>query len=457
MSPQRAARVSWERVSDVISSSMGLHFPPARWKDLERGLEGAARELGLADAAACAARLLESTPTREQLRVLASHLTIGETYFFRDTRLFEALRGSLLPDLIAARRTRRDHRLRLWSAGCCTGEEAYSLAILLHELLPDIAQWHVTLMATDVNPRFLQKAHAGVYGEWSFRGVPDAMRRRYFRATDDGRFALRGEIKRLVTFAQLNLVQDLFPSITSDTNAMDVIFCRNVLMYFTPEHMQAVVEKLRLALLPGGWLVVSPSEAAQSLFPGLSQVSYPGAILYRREKPAAATPRPAPAPPPAVVVPMRESTPPVRAAAAPAPAERPRTPDFAGSARACANQGALDQALEWCDKWVAAAKLDPAAHYLRAMVLLEQGEPSQAALALQRTVYLEPAYAMAHVSWGNLAHTQGLEGEARRHYLDALRVVQAMEPDDPVADSDGLTAGRLAETLAALTTTERTT
>ena len=150
-----------ERLSAHISGTMGLHFAPERWMDLQRGLAGAAKEFGYADAGECAAWLMSGALSKAQTQVLAQHLTIGETYFFREPRTFEALTSAVLPELI---RTRREsgRRLRVWSAACCTGEEPYSLAILLSQMIPDIADWHITILATVLNQRFLQKAVAGV-------------------------------------------------------------------------------------------------------------------------------------------------------------------------------------------------------------------------------------------------------------------------------------------------------
>ena len=234
-------------------------FPPERRADLQRALAAAAAEFGFADSASCAAEWLLSAPlTRPQLHTLASHLTIGETYFFREPHTFDALAGHILPALIRRRRG-RDQRLRLWSAACSfSGEEPYSLAILVRRLLPDWQDWHVKILATDINERFLRKAAAGVYGEWSFRQSPAGFKEQYFTPTADGRFAVAPQFRQCVSFAQLNLAGDSFPSLATDTNAMDVILCRNVLIYFTPAHAHKLVENLRHALMEEAWLAVSP-------------------------------------------------------------------------------------------------------------------------------------------------------------------------------------------------------
>ena len=281
----------WSQLSNLIAERMGLHFPRERWDDLQRGLAGAAQEFGFADAAACVGWLMSAPPTKAQIEVLASHLTIGETYFYRDKQTLEALAQNILPDLIRARRG-REQRLRFWSAACCSGEEPYSLAILLHRLLPDLADWRVTITATDINPRFLHKAVAGIYGEWSFRNAPPWLKERYFDRTADGRYAIVPEIGKMVTFAHLNLVEDVYPSLATDTNAMDLIFCRNVMMYFTPPQMGKLLGNLHHALVDGGWLAVSPSEASHALFPQFVSVNFPGAIFYQKSDATPGTEQP---------------------------------------------------------------------------------------------------------------------------------------------------------------------
>jgi chemotaxis protein methyltransferase CheR len=303
------------RLSELVARYMGLHFPRERWADLQRGLAGAADEFGFDDVAECAEWLLSAPLTKAQLQVLASHLTIGETYFFREKKTLGVLSSRVLPELIQARRG-REQRLRLWSAACCSGEEAYSLAILLRQILPDLAEWHVTILATDINPHFLRKAVAGSYGEWSFRDTPEGFKERFFTGAGDGRYAIRPEIKNLVSFEHLNLVEDVYPSLATDTHAMDVIFCRNVLMYFTPAQTRKVIGNLHRALIDGGWLAVGPSEASQALFPQFVTANFPGVILYQKGDAGCRakqtwTPTPIVRPPDSPPAPLPEMPPPV--------------------------------------------------------------------------------------------------------------------------------------------------
>lgn len=446
-------------VSEFVALRIGLHFPPERWRDVERGITAAASELGFPDVESCARALLSAPLTQAQLEVLASHLTVGETYFFREKKSFEALEEHILPELLRARRG-AERRLRIWSAGCCTGEEPYSVAMLLDRLIPDAEAWNVTILATDINPRFLRKAAEGVYGEWSFRDAPGWIRKRYFKARRDRRFELDPRIRKRVTFSHLNLAEDVYPSLPSNTNAMDVILCRNVLMYFTAERARQVAANFHRSLVDGGWLIVSPTETSNTLFSPFSAVQFPGAVLYRRA--GGAAPRLAaieyqpPAPQilfaPEPVAPQAEL--PEEAVAVESAAAPPRTPDAAGelarNARVCANEGRLGEASEWCEKAIAADKMNPAHYYLLATVRQEQGQLDAATQSLTRALYLDADFALAHFALGNLRLAQGRRPEAERHFTNALAVLRARAQEEVLPESDGLTAGRLAEIIASV-------
>ncbi|MBI4199222.1 MAG: chemotaxis protein CheR, partial [Chloroflexi bacterium] len=260
----------------LIASRLGLDFPEARQADLQRGILRSVQGGSLSDPEAYLAWLATLPDESPEWRRLASHLTVGETYFFRDRACFEALEQRVLPSLIAARQSEGILRLRLWSAGCATGEEAYSLAILLDRLLPAWTDWALTILATDINGEALEVARRGRYREWSFRGTPQGIRERYFHLRGAETFELDPRIRRMVTFAPLNLAEDGYPDVMTNTTAMDLILCRNVLMYFAREAQRATVARLQRALVPGGWLAVSPAEASADLLGPLVPVNFPG-------------------------------------------------------------------------------------------------------------------------------------------------------------------------------------
>lgn len=456
------------RLSDMLGTRIGLHFPVERWSDLERGIAAAASAFGMPDAKSCAHRIVSAPLTHREIEILASFLTVGETYFFREKRSFEVIEQHVLPALLRVREE-TGRRLRIWSAGCCTGEEPYSIAILLDRLVPNADAWNITLLATDINPTFLRKAAEGEYGEWSFRSTPEWVKDRYFQHVKAGRFRLDERLRKRVTFAYLNLADDAYPSLTSNTNAMDIIFCRNVLMYFSAERAQAVIDNLHRALVDGGWLIVSPAETSGTLFSRFTTVEFDGAIFYCKNAGAKAPRYVSPVP-----VSVNDSLPefwrlpeenisaaevlpePLRATSpsadsnddsAPVPPQQDKP---SRAARDCANQGRLDEAAEWCRKAIAGEKLNPAHQYLLSAIQQEQGQLDASAQSLMRALYLDPDFILAHYALGNLRQSQGRYREAQRHFDNAMASLRVHPPDEILPESDGLTAGRLMEIIVSM-------
>ncbi|MFZ4394568.1 MAG: CheR family methyltransferase [Kiritimatiellia bacterium] len=433
--------------SEFVAAHMGLHFPAERWPDLQRGIRNAAPEFGFADEEPCVRWLMSTALTRQQIEVLAGNLTVGETYFFREKQAFEVLAERVLPELVQSRRG-GERQLRVWSAACCTGEEAYSLAITLRRAIPDLKDWQVTILATDVNARFLHKAAVGVFGEWSFRGAPEWLKDEYFQRVEAGRYAILPDIRQMVRFEHLNLAEDAYPSLLTDTNAMDLIFCRNVLMYFTPAKSSQVLAQLHRSLVDGGWLALSATETSLATSRQFTVVSFDGATLHRK---TTCTPTSVVAPVAPVVWELPASAP------LPKPTvEPPRTASPADGievirlTRELANQGRLAEALTSAERLVLAEKLNPVAHYLRAMILQEQGALPEAAKALQRAVYLDHDFIIAHFALGNLARIAGRLKEAERHFTNTLYLLDRHGQDDILSESEGMTAGRLSEIIGSI-------
>ncbi len=219
---------------------------------------------------------LASTAGRDLLERLAARMTIGETHFFRIAPQVEALRMTVLPELIKRRMSTR--QLHIWSAGCSTGEEAYTLALLLREQLPMSNQWNLRLLATDLNDAALDIARAALYSEWSFRETPEQLRQKYF-VQESNRWRLLPSIRNMVEFRQMNLITGSLPSQPSAT-PLDLIVCRNVTIYFGAQTTQHLYTRFAAALAPGGWLVLGPSDPPPQTAL-LEPVHLPGAILWR--------------------------------------------------------------------------------------------------------------------------------------------------------------------------------
>jgi chemotaxis protein methyltransferase CheR len=263
-----------------IARTMGLHFTPERLFELDQKMATVARSAGYDSSEQYQLWLMSAPLSREQLDILARALTIGETYFLRDPVSYQVLEEQLIPDLITRRRA-TEKSLRLWSAGCSTGEEPYTLAILLSRIISDLATWNISLLATDINPQALVRGRQGVYSPWSFRNSP-AWLMDYFTKTESGRFEIVPRIRSLVRFDHLNLADDWTPGECGGTENLDVIFCRNVMLYFEPKQIERTMAKFHASLRDGGWLFVGPTEVDQRFLKGFTCLRFPGAFVLRK-------------------------------------------------------------------------------------------------------------------------------------------------------------------------------
>jgi chemotaxis protein methyltransferase CheR len=455
-----------------LRESYGLRLLPEKKAELSRAWDkvGGGERLGKVVAAPAA--------NAEILQRLLNALTVGETYFFRIQPHFDALRNVILPDIVGRRGDTK--RVRLWSAGCATGEEPYSLAMVILEVLPRGEGWDVEILATDVNTDFLASARDGFYRAWSFRKVDDYWRRTYFRTEGDG-FRLVPEVKRLVRFERANLMSEEECARATRREVFDLILCRNVTIYFDDNALARATGGVTERLAPGGWYLVGHAEP---LFPreGFELVNFPGAVAYRRltEAPPAAgrparAPRrepPKPAARPEGRAPSRPARAKTAAAASPvvdvaavdafiargddaqalAACERlAATRLDAGVAwrlgRVLGNLGRYDEALVWCRR---AAELDhasPYPYYIAALVYEELGDNRQAFEYLRRSLFVDKGFVLGHFSMANYHRWRRDEERAERFYRNVLELLASRADDDEVS-GDGLTAGRLRQIVA---------
>jgi chemotaxis protein methyltransferase CheR len=229
----------------------------------------------------------------------------------------------------------------------------------------------------------------------------------------------------------------------NNTSAMDLIFCRNVLLYFVPEQAQLVRQRLRQALVEGGWLVVAASELSQQHYAQFTSVGFPGAFVYRRDAQPHPGPRvllPLPAIKPVLVIP---------AAQAKTGMASPAALDLALTVRGLANRGQLPEALAACENALASDKLDSALHYLHASILQEQQQATAAQAALNRALYLDPTFVLAHFALGMVARQQGQPAAAEKSFKYTLGLLNSLEASQLLPEGEGLTAGRLMEIVSA--------
>jgi chemotaxis protein methyltransferase CheR len=217
--------------------------------------------------------------SHQEWKNLVLMLANPESFFFRDKGHFDLLEKHIIPDLI--QRNQLTRTIRICSAGCSTGEEPYSLAILCKELIPDLEQWNLMILGLDISSWAIEKAKAGIYRPWSFRNVVSEVKERYFKVSND-EYHIDPEIKKILKFQTCNLVKDSFPMPDSEIREIDLIICRNVFIYFTDTAISRVVEKFYDALQPDGYLLTGHAELYTQNLNKFQAKAFPEGIVYRR-------------------------------------------------------------------------------------------------------------------------------------------------------------------------------
>ncbi len=429
-----------DAMADGIAAHFGLRYPPDQYPALSRKLVQMAVEEGEGTAADLLVRLLAVPWTEEETAMLARALTVKETYFCRERPAFRALRDVVLPSLVRERDT-TGRAIQCWSAACATGEEAYSTAMLFWSALPVPESWDVRITATDIDPVALATAEEGRYSPWSFRNVPPGVIDRFFLREPGRTRSVAPALRRWVTFGRRNLVTDLPPE-TPGGRGYDLVICRNVLIYFTPEAIRTVIALLAGALREGGWLVVGITETPFVRDPALVAVPAEGITLFRKQQGSAPASRPSPIAAGIRREPLRPR-PTARLPPALPRADTPSGPDEAGSAHRYADRGDLATALAAADAALAADPLDPGLLYLRAVIIGEQGRTAEAMEAMRRVVYADPENILALYWLGVWALRVGRREHGRRSLREARVRCSAHPPGEPVPNGDGLCADRL--------------
>ncbi|KFA89318.1 CheR family methyltransferase [Archangium violaceum] len=465
-------------VIDLVAVRAGL-LPPSCPAAAMEGIDRAMARAGLSDFPAYLAQLEADIALLDDLLV---ELTIGETYFFRNPEHFQFVRHQVLPDV--RRRRGPTHVVRTWSAGCASGEEPYSLAVLL---LEEGYGERMEVRATDVSRAALARAQVARYGEWSLRGT-EANRMRPFLHVEGKRYTLDAQVRTRVHFDYLNLADDTWPSHAQGIWGMDVIFCRNVLIYFNRSTIEAVARRLHASLADGGFLITGPSDPPLGTYAPFETILTDWGIVYHRptagEAPLRSFPTaPPPAPLPPFPPPVQPPAPPPVAVtppmpAAPAPPPRPTAlPALEGARRALEAgdwreavrlAGALPEDAEAEAVAVRAlANLEPLAavrlcaeatqrhplaaelRYLEALLLLGLGRLPESERAARQALYLEPSLAVAHLMLGHILRRQGDTAGARRSFHTAESLCASLPPETLVPLGDGERAGHLAEVARA--------
>lgn len=249
-----------ESFRDLVLRRLGLYFDDGKLDFLADVLRKRMGDTGCHLFSSYQARMSSSGNEREELCALAKELTVGETYFFRYAEHFQAFSEVVIPSRIRARGSER--QLRILSAGCASGEEPYSLAIVLRERFPELVSWNVEIRGFDVNPSMIARARRARYSTWSLRETSPDLRQKYFRG-EGQELQLAQAVQSAVTFEERNFVEE--DPLFWRPNAFDVVFCRNVTMYFTTDITRRIVARIAASLAPGGFLFLGHAETLRAV------------------------------------------------------------------------------------------------------------------------------------------------------------------------------------------------
>jgi chemotaxis protein methyltransferase CheR len=409
-------------IAGLITAEFGVAFPPARRVFAEAAIR---RAVGLARERILASYRERLAAEPALLRALIAEVTIGETYFFRDAAQFEAIRTIVLPDIV--QRRSGDARLRIWSAGCSTGEEAYSLMMLLHDC--GFSQ-RTMLFATDVSSTSIEVARRGQYGAWSFRRDVADWRERCF-VRNGKRWTIAPEHRR-IAFMVHNLMQPAPAGIVAG-GGFDLIVCRNVLLYFDRKTVERAAQLLVDALAPGGWLLMSPTDPPLPNELGLESVLTPAGIIFRR---------------PAETVVVAQPLPP---RAEPVAVPRQARDDIGshhdmGAAHHDIGARGDVHAVRRAGSRV---RVDAEAYVERALGFLDASQPHQAAASARRALFLDRSLAVAHLTLARALRLTGSRSAAQRALRRGAALLEAHAPDDAVRGAGGASAGTLSAVAAA--------
>jgi chemotaxis protein methyltransferase CheR len=411
----------------------GLVFQPSRQADFAGALGHAMKRAGERDPAKYLDRVRQDATLQDDL---IAEITVGETYFFRDPSQLRIVRELALDSFP------RGRNLRLWSAGCATGEEPYTLAMLVRES----GHQHASILGTDLSRVALTRARKAQYTRWSLRGVSDT-NAKYFEAGDKQAQPIES-IRNAVEFRYLNLAEDTYPSFTTGIWHMDVILCRNVLIYLDEATVARVATRLLDSLSPDGWLFLGGADPLIGNLVPCEVITTPAGLAYRRkgaERPAFI---PEQGQTPVSTIPVEEPEPVFVPPAEPAPIEvAAASPAMAWLAkiRAHANRGEIELATRVCERALDRLRDSAELHYLHSVLLAEAGNHEVAAQAARRALYIDRDLAVAQLALGTALARLGDARGARVALRNAQRLLDALPSDAVVPGSDGETAGRLAE------------
>ncbi|WP_035992434.1 CheR family methyltransferase [Leptolyngbya sp. KIOST-1] len=489
-----------KRISSLISRHSGIHIRDQDYSLLAEKVWRRTKCLGLsslADYYTCLLQELEPRAgawpgvaglggDRSEWQELYSILTVNESYFFRDSNQFRLLTQHLLPELIGRKQAAAGPggrpSLRIWSAGCSTGEELYSIAIALDELNFPWDHWDTLLIGTDLSPTAVDSARLGLYGNWSFRQTPIALRQKYF-APHHQVDKICDRLRQRVIFQYGNLLQDACPNPAQGLCAIDLIFCRNVFIYLDRQSIGQILQKFHGALGAEGYLITGHTELYSQDTSQFQTLSFPESVIYRKpSRPVPMVTQPEPPPPePALSLPRAPERPRSLAPRVTQPTARPKSRDTGLAqhdlekalqeaegrlrqeaytsaiqraeailkahpscdaarkiaAHAYANTGCHEQAKNLCLQIIRRQPLSVETYYLLAQIAEDQNDLEAAKGHLRKIIYLDASFVKAYLDLASIYERENQPDKTQKIHDQALKLLAKLPPDTRLdRDSD---------------------
>jgi chemotaxis protein methyltransferase CheR len=269
----------FQRFADLIYRRTGIKFEQKKMYFVAKRIEKRMEELNIENPLEYLRLIKFADGNGGEFQNLVNLLTVNETYFFRDFPQLQAFAEHCLVQVVENKNKKGDGTIRIWSAGCSTGEEPYTLSIILHEMLEDISAWQIEILATDIDLNALKKAEEGVYESRSVKDVPPEYISKYFIRFKD-KYIIKEKVKNLVSFEHLNLFDG---QAIRHKKGFDFIFCRNVLIYFDEVSRRKVVDHFYVALAKGGFIFLSSSESLSRITTAFKLKRLGGHLVYTKE------------------------------------------------------------------------------------------------------------------------------------------------------------------------------
>lgn len=495
---KRLSEHTFEIFRNLISAESGLHIQKNQMKDFEDKLSMRMDACEMTDFDRYLNYIQFNPNGIFEKRELLNSLTIGETFFFRNRHQFDALTSYVIPMLVKKRMSGdvKGRSIRIWCAGCSGGEEPYSLAITLAEYLPDFSTWHASILATDINSNSIAYAKKGFYFGRSLQHVPEIYLKKYFAKEGRGFRVIDPKIKNIIKFEQHNLAKSTFT--LPEMRDLDIIFCRNVLIYFDKESTKQVIENFTDSLGNDGFLFIGHSETLWGISNSFSPIELPGTFIYQKkpyDESIAELPQ----------LPILETPPPLSSIDdILKPLSEDNEVDFEDANDAVenieeeieqaerefdleelsegleayknqdyekafellntiqetdnvdillakgtmlANIGELEDALKTLESAIKIDILSTEAYYLRGTIFSRKKSYEAAIEEFRKALYADDALAICYFHIANLLKLMNKKKDATREYMNCLEVLRKKEEEDVAALTDGITNGILKQSV----------